>query len=772
MDGTWYNCKCMGMRNVYQTSNKEEDAMKKLIAWIVLTALALTMVLVIPASADEYMKFVNKKKLEAHREPSADSKVFKKLKGGQQVMLSGNPNQGEWTSILVEDTKHGGQVECWVLTEYLVDDLPQSFCDHDWGEWVVERKATCTERGYRWRICNRCGLRDESEPKKKDHDFSKWKVLKEATCSKKGERVRTCENCGYEEKEEYYEDHTFGDWTILKAPTCTEKGERVHTCQVCGAEKKQELDMLPHDFDYVITTEATDHSAGVRSKICKVCGFNGGEESFDPEGTIRRGAKGEDVRYIQQLLVEQGYLNAGGADGIFGGGTEKALMQYQQDRSLNPDGIAWPQTRADLEHDYGPWITVKEMSRTESGERVRTCRGCGYEQHETVDGGTVFERGRRGEDVRALQQIIKEVGYDAGSFDGIYGKKLDAALAGFAADRGMIVEEGKVRPADVDAVVNAWFQTIPAESWMGEGSAESPVNLALTVTPTAEADDSGVVNYSWSVTNLGSEKAMFNALLLTFGKSADYRAASLVMALDGVELKPGAGNSVTGSFNADGDWGDGDMNFAAMAVSEVNGAKWLSNTVTFENDVNPASRTIAPVASTVDVNNLPDGIYPVSFDRGDVFSGASGIYMNAVHIYAQDWYDLVDVGMLKEGDTIVVEGEEVPVLSISREDGVMVNEDQNARAFELATEEDGNGYFVRGLDDLTTYTEQGVTTLLVDPAATFTDAWDIESDPVVSTGEGIVEAMQASGNDSFTPYNTTVRVEGGRVVEIKRDFVP
>ena len=284
---------------------------------------------------------------------------------------------------------------------------------------------------------------------------------------------------------------------------------------------------------------------------------------------------------MQQLLVEQGYLNAGGADGIFGGGTEKALMQYQQDRGLNPDGVAWPQTLKDLEHDFGPWTTVKEMTRVEAGERVRVCQGCNFEQHETVEPGTVFERGRRGEDIRALQQIIKEVGYDAGSFDGIYGKKLDAALASFAADRGIIVEEGKVRPTDVDAVVNAWFAVMPDDQWMGEGGVDSPVNLALTVTLTGGPDDSGISSFDWSVTNLGSEPAMFNALLLTFGGVPDFRQDNLVMALDGFELKPNAGNSVSGSFNADGDWGEGDMNFAAMAVSEANGAKWLSNTVSF-----------------------------------------------------------------------------------------------------------------------------------------------------------------------------------------------
>lgn len=749
--------------------------MKKLIACIVLAAMALALAL--SALADGPYEgpmplYVNREKIKVYSDQSTSSKKITKLRGATSVMPELISDDGAWIGILVEDTKHGGQVIGWVQAEFLVDYIPQDLCDHQWSEWTVERQSTCTEKGFRWRTCNICGSRDQQETKKKDHEFGKWKVTKEATCSKKGERKRTCENCGYEETEEYLEDHTFGDWTILKDPTCAEEGERVHTCRVCGAEVKQKLDKLPHDYEYRVTVEATDHSAGVRAKVCRNCGYATAEESYDPEGTIRRGAKGEDVRHIQQLLVEQGYLNAGGADGVFGGGTEKALMQYQQDRGLNPDGIAWPQTLVDLEHDYGPWTIVKPMTRTEAGERVRVCQGCGFEQHEIIESGTVFERGRRGEDVRALQQIIKEVGYDAGSFDGIYGRKLDAALAGFAADRGLVVEDGKVRPADVDAVMNAWIATIPDDAWMGEGSVDSPVNLALTVNRDGESDGTGIATYNWILTNLGSEPAMFNALLLTFG-DPNFREDNLVIQLDGLELKPGATNSANGSFSASADWGEGNLNFAAMAVSEVSGAKWLSNAVTFENGAAPAERTVAPMAAAVDVNNLPDGIYPVSFDRGDVLGGASGIFMNAVHVYTQDWYDIVDINTLKVGDTLVVEGEEVPVLSLeSTEYGIAVNEGQDARAFTLATEEDSNGFFIRGLDDLATYTERGVTTLVVDPAATFTDAWNILAEPVTATGADIVGAMQSSENDAFTQYNTTVRVEAGRVVEIKRDYVP
>ena len=347
-------------------------------------------------------------------------------------------------------------------------------------------------------------------------------------------------------------------------------------------------------------------------------------------------------------------------------------------------------------------------------------------------------------------------------------------MAGFAEANGLVIEEGKVRPADVDALVNAWLAVIPDEEWKGEGSVLAPVNLALTVTPNGEPDDSGIQSYSWTLTNLGSEKANFTALLLTFGDTPDFRQGNLVMAVDGFQLKPGAANDISGTFSADAAWGEGSLNFAALAVSEADGGKWLSNAVTIENTSNPAEKTVAPQAVAIDVNNLPDGIYPVSFDRGDVLAGASGIYMNAVRIYTPDWYDIVDVNTLKPGDTVIISGEAVPVLSVQENEyGILVNDGlDDMESFCFRSEENSNGFAVQGLDDMTTYTEQGVTTLTIDPAATFTDAWDIESEPVTVGYDGIVEAMQTNENDSFVPYNTTVRVENGKVVEIDREFMP
>lgn len=186
-----------------------------------------------------------------------------------------------------------------------------------------------------------------------------------------------------------------------------------------------------------------------------------------------------------------------------------------------------------------------------------------------------------------------------------------------------------------------------------------------------------------------------------------------------------------------------------------------------------SGKTIAPMANDIDVNSLPDGIYPVAFDLVDVQADEGGVVINNAHIFTRDWYDIVDVNTLEVGDSIIVEGEPVEVLTLTRDDfGIAVNEGQDARAFYLVTPEDSNGYTILGMNDLGTYTDHGATALTFDAAATFTDAWDIEKDPVTVDYDGIAEALRTTENDSFIADNTTVRVEAGKVVALNRAYMP
>jgi peptidoglycan L-alanyl-D-glutamate endopeptidase CwlK len=63
--------------------------------------------------------------------------------------------------------------------------------------------------------------------------------------------------------------------------------------------------------------------------------------------TLREGARGDDVRSLQSALQQKGF-NPGATDGIFGAGTEAAVLAFQQSEGLEADGIVGPKTAAAL----------------------------------------------------------------------------------------------------------------------------------------------------------------------------------------------------------------------------------------------------------------------------------------------------------------------------------------------------------------------------------------------------------------------------------------
>lgn len=65
-------------------------------------------------------------------------------------------------------------------------------------------------------------------------------------------------------------------------------------------------------------------------------------------GTYRNGSSGDEVRQIQQKLIDGEYLGKGQDDGIFGAKTADAVKLYQKDNNLAVDGIVGKNTLASL----------------------------------------------------------------------------------------------------------------------------------------------------------------------------------------------------------------------------------------------------------------------------------------------------------------------------------------------------------------------------------------------------------------------------------------
>ena len=112
---------------------------------------------------------------------------------------------------------------------------------------------------------------------------------------------------------------------------------------------------------------------------------------------LKKGLRGEPVRRLQLKLGVE-------ADGIFGPGTEKALKEYQKAHDLAVDGVAGPDTFAQMGlHEL---ILIKPGSRGELVKKLQKALNIG------ADG--VFGPGTE----KALRQFQQEKGLEA---DGIAG---------------------------------------------------------------------------------------------------------------------------------------------------------------------------------------------------------------------------------------------------------------------------------------------------------------------------------------------------------------
>ncbi|HWJ03493.1 MAG TPA: peptidoglycan-binding protein [Verrucomicrobiae bacterium] len=135
------------------------------------------------------------------------------------------------------------------------------------------------------------------------------------------------------------------------------------------------------------------------------------------------GSKGNLVMHRQHQLHMLGYYH-GKIDGIFGPLTQQAVMRFQSDHGLKPDGIIGPMTAAALDHAAGHH----------------------HEHHH------VLRLGSTGPAVSMLQKKLKMSGLYTGRIDGIFGPLTDRAVREFQTAHGLVAD-GIVGPKTMAALM-------------------------------------------------------------------------------------------------------------------------------------------------------------------------------------------------------------------------------------------------------------------------------------------------------------------------------
>ncbi|HEY2963370.1 MAG TPA: peptidoglycan-binding protein [Pyrinomonadaceae bacterium] len=89
---------------------------------------------------------------------------------------------------------------------------------------------------------------------------------------------------------------------------------------------------------------------------------------------LKRGSSGPDVLTLQSTLKQLGF-DPNGVDGIFGPGTEAAVIAFQQSKGLTPDGLVGPNTMAALQS--GAAVTGANVSAATASGTASTATATG-----------------------------------------------------------------------------------------------------------------------------------------------------------------------------------------------------------------------------------------------------------------------------------------------------------------------------------------------------------------------------------------------------------
>lgn len=195
---------------------------------------------------------------------------------------------------------------------------------------------------------------------------------------------------------------------------------------------------------------------------------------------LRKGAKGDGVKHVQELLMKTGYLS-GQADGSYGEYTEYAVQIFQDHAGLPVTG------RVDD-------ATLKALEEKGRYEKVEN----GKEKKDIV-----AKRGDKGEAVRNIQHLLINQGYLIDSADGTYGNNTEYAVKSFQKEQGISVT-GKVDGVTLAAIRenNKRFTVSAGQEKKGQGAGsgqEAPsryIRVILMMSTAYSTEDPGSSLYT------------------------------------------------------------------------------------------------------------------------------------------------------------------------------------------------------------------------------------------------------------------------------------
>ena len=220
--------------------------------------------------------------------------------------------------------------------------------------------------------------------------------------------------------------------------------------------------------------------------------------------TLRNGMRGDEVRVLQQALIDLGYLK-GTADGIFGNNTENAVRKFQRQNKLTSDGLAGEKTRALLMNKVsGSSAISSAKAATVSKGTAAVSSSSGSSSASLFKGNyNKMTIGSYGTRVKTLQNALIKLNFLAkGSADGKYGRQTQSGVKAFQKSR-KLTTDGIAGKKTLQALESA----VGAEAAKSSGTSSSSRSTS-SVDQTSSADPSTGINKKISAPSRSSIKLL------------------------------------------------------------------------------------------------------------------------------------------------------------------------------------------------------------------------------------------------------------------------
>lgn len=208
----------------------------------------------------------------------------------------------------------------------------------------------------------------------------------------------------------------------------------------------------------------------------------------------------------------------------------------------------------------------------------------------------------------------------------------------------------------------------------------------------------------------------------------------------------------------------------ALFITVLSACQMSQTTQTPTNNDKPTSGIINPLPNTIDLNNISDCTLAISFKAEDVAVINDTMTITA-KIYTYDLYDMVDISLLKEGDTIIIRDEEVLITSLENSDygTLMINGGLDLNGYELSTDNETVWYEVK-YNGHKAYYEIGSKELTLSNNFELIDSIDLDNDPVTYDQNILINNEDIIYH--FVPNNTKAIIENGLLTKIYRSYMP